>query len=73
MNKDIPGFLNCECGGVMEKQMPEFAMNSVETVDNGNMAKSVTIRRDAAQKRKQKGDLYIKEMEDREKIVKKDT
>lgn len=68
----VPGYISCECSGIMEKQIPEFAMQSYETVDNGNMTKKVQIRRDAAFKSKQKGDLYIKEMEDRDKVIKKD-
>lgn len=71
-NNNVPGFIQCECGGILEKELPEFAMNSYETIDNGNMAKRVTFRRDALQKSKEKGDNYIKTMETRDKVDKKD-
>jgi hypothetical protein len=65
-------FLYCQCGGVLEKQLPDFSVNSFETVDNGNMAKKVQLRKDAVEKAKEKGDNYTKTMMEREKVIKKD-
>jgi hypothetical protein len=65
-------FLACECGGIMEKCLPDFSTTSFEIVDNGNMHKKVELRKDAVIKAKEKGDIYIKKMEDREKIIKKE-
>jgi hypothetical protein len=67
----VPGFLQCQCGGVMEKVLPEVSTSSVEVVDNGAMARKVELRRDAIQRSKEKGDIYIKNMEDRERVIKK--
>lgn len=67
-----PGFLSCECGGAMEKQLPEFGTTSLETVDNGNMLRKVELRKDAVERFKERGDIYIKNMNNREKILKKD-
>lgn len=64
-------FLNCECGGVMERQLPDFGMSSFEVVDNGSMAKKVELRKDAILKGKEKGDIYIKTMKERDMITKK--
>lgn len=70
-DKQAP-FLTCECGGVLEKQMPEFTTSSFETVDTGVMGKKVELRKDAVEKAKQKGDNYIKEMTERSSVIKKD-
>jgi len=67
----MPGFLQCECSGILEKQLPEFSTSSFETVDNGNMHKKVELRKDAVELARGKGDAYIKQMEDRAKVVKK--
>ena len=67
-----PAFLHCECRGVMEPALPEVSTTSVEVVDNGNMVKQVELRRDAALKAREKGDKYIKAMEERELGNKKD-
>lgn len=67
----VAPFLQCECKGVLEKQLPEFSTTSFETVDNGNMAKKVELRKDAVKLAKAKGDDYIKKMEDRNRIIKK--
>lgn len=67
-----PGFLQCECGGVMEVQQPDFSTTSVEVVDNGQMIKKVELRKDAVMKAKEKGDRYIETMETRDKILRKD-
>ena len=48
-----PPFLTCECSGVMEKQMPDFGTTSLETVDNGNMARKVELRKDAVNRFKE--------------------
>lgn len=71
-NQKVVGFIQCECKGVMEKQLPEFSTSSFETVDNGNMAKKVELRKDAVQKARAKGDDYIKKMEERNRVIKKD-
>ena len=69
--KDMPPFLTCECSGVLEKQLPDFDFVSLETVDNGNMARKVELRKDAVNRFKEKGDVYIKNMKDRERLIKK--
>jgi len=56
----------------MEKQLPEFSTTSVETVDNGAMARKVELRKDAIALAKEKGDNYIKTMDTRGRILKKD-
>lgn len=68
----VPGFLHCQCGGVMEKELPDISTSSVEVVDNGAMARKVELRKDAVQRSKERGDIYIKNMEQRERIIKKD-
>lgn len=67
-----PPFLECECKGVMEPQLPEFSTTSVEVVDTGTMIKKVELRKDAIVKAKEKGDQYIKTLETRNRILKKD-
>lgn len=74
-NGDIqPNFLTCQCGGVMERQVPDFGMTSMEVVDNGVMARRVELRKDASLKAQEKGDIFIKTMEERNSVlgVKKD-
>ncbi len=71
-NDKAPGFLSCECSGVMEKELPEISTTSVEVVDTGTMIKRVELRKDAVQKAKEKGDIYIKTMDSRDRILKKD-
>lgn len=68
----IPPFLVCQCSGVLEKQLPDFSTTSFESVDNGNMQRKVELRKDANIKAREKGDRYIKTMNDREKGLKKD-
>jgi len=67
-----PPFLQCECGGVMEKQRPDFGTSSIETVDTGTMARKVELRKDAVNRFKEKGDIHIKKMENRGRPLKKD-
>lgn len=67
----VPGFLSCQCGGVMEKELPNVSTTSVEEVDTGTMARKVELRKDAVKRSREKGDIYIKTMEDRERILKK--
>ncbi len=68
----VSPFLTCACGGVLEKQMPDFGTTSLETVDNGNMMRKVELRKDAVNRFKERGDLYIKNTQHRDKILKKD-
>jgi hypothetical protein len=68
----MPGFLQCECSGVMEKELPDVSTSSVEVVDNGVMARKVELRKDAVAKAKEKGDNYIKAMDARERPLKKE-
>jgi hypothetical protein len=67
----IPHYLTCECSGVLEKQLPDFSTTTVEVVDNGIQAKRLEIRKDAQQKFKERGENYIKTMNDRDKQIKK--
>lgn len=68
----IPGFLHCgACGGILEKVLPDISTSSVEVIDNGAMARKVELRKDAVQRSKERGDIYIKNMEERERILKK--
>lgn len=67
-----PPFLTCECGGAMQKQMPEFSTSSLEIVDTGSMARKVELRKDAVERFREKGDKYIKNLESRDRILKKD-
>lgn len=71
-NDKQPPFLSCECSGVMEKQLPDFGTTSLEIVDNGAMARKVELRKDATKRFKEKGDIYIKTMNERDKVSKKD-
>lgn len=69
--KDAAPYLQCECHGVLEKQLPDFSTTSFETVDNGNMYRRVELRKDAVAKAREKGDNYIKTLNDRERVIKK--
>lgn len=71
-NNEVAGFLQCSCGGVMEKQMPNISTSSIEMVDNGAMAKRVELRKDAVQRMKERQDTYIKTIEERDRVLKKD-
>lgn len=71
-NDKMPGFLSCQCGGVMEKELPNISTTSLEVVDTGTMIKKVELRRDAVLKAREKGDNIIKTLESRERILKKD-
>lgn len=55
----------------MEKELPDISTSSVEVVDNGAMVKRVELRKDAAAKAREKGDIYIKTMDERDSILKK--
>ena len=69
-SKDMQaGFLSCQCGGVLERQVTDFGTTSLEIVDNGNMAKRVELRKDAAFKFKEKGDIYAKTMDTRDSVL----
>lgn len=73
--KDIqPNFLQCQCGGVMERQVPDFGTSSMEVVDTGIMARRVELRKDASAKAKERGDIYVKTMNERDSVlgIKKD-
>lgn len=70
--KDRLDSLECSCSGKMTRQLPEFGVSSFEVVDNGAMNKKVELRKDATERFKERGDIYIKEMEDRERIIKRD-
>jgi len=67
----IPGFLQCHCSGVLEKALPNVNTSSIEIYDNGVMAKKVELRKDAVERMKERGDEYIKTMEERETVIKK--
>lgn len=69
----VAPFISCgQCGGILEKQLPDFEVSSVETVDNGIMARKVELRKDAFQKAKAKGDKYVEMLEKRDRLLKKD-
>lgn len=64
-------FLECGvCGGVLEKELPNISMSSVEVVDNGAMVKKVELRRDAVERYKQRSVDFAKMMENRGRILK---
>lgn len=63
----IPHFLTCECSGVLEKELPDFSTTTVETVDNGIQPRRLEIRKDAQAKFKERGENYIKTMNERDK------
>ena len=44
--KDIVGFLFCECGGVMDRQLGLGSSKTTEFVDNGVQARRVEIPKD---------------------------
>lgn len=69
----IPGFLYCgECGGILEKEMPDVSMSSVEHVDNGLMARRIELRKDITKRIAERNEKYHKNKENRERILKKD-
>lgn len=70
-NQNVAPFLQCECKGVLEKQIPDFNVASYEIVDNGAMVKKVELRKDAVEKAKAKGDAFIQTMKDRRTVIKK--
>lgn len=69
--KDIPFFLTCDCGGVMEKTLPEITTTSVEVVDNGYANKRLEIRKGINEKAAQRGQQMIDNLENRDKLVTK--
>lgn len=64
--KDIAGYLNCFCGGVLERQVADVSSSSAEIVDNGNMARQVELRKDIANNLKERGDKFIEMLETRD-------
>lgn len=66
-----PGFLSCQCGGVMEKSLPNINTSSIEIIDNGLQQKRVELRKDAHERMKERGDKYIETLEERERVIKK--
>jgi hypothetical protein len=64
--KDQVGHLVCYCGGVMERQLPDVSTNSIEVVDNGNMARKVELRKDITNKLKERGDKLLELIEKRD-------
>lgn len=64
--KDVKGYLECHCGGVMEKQLPEVSTSSMEVVDTGNMARKVELRKDITNKLRERGDKVLEIMEKRD-------
>lgn len=64
--KDQAGYLQCFCGGVLERQLPDISMTSIEIVDNGNMARQVELRKDITQKLRERGDKLLEEMDKRD-------
>lgn len=69
--KDIPFYLTCDCGGVMEKTLPEITTSSVEVVDNGFANKRLEVRKGINEKANQRGQAMIDALEDRNKLVTK--
>lgn len=67
----IPPFLTCECSGVLEKELPDISTTTVETIDNGFQSKRIEIRKDAQQKFRERGENYIKTMNERDRQIKK--
>jgi hypothetical protein len=65
------GFLKCECGGNMEQQLPNVSTSSFEVVDNGNMEQKIYLRKDAKKLAQEKGDAYIRKIEEREDPLRK--
>ena len=41
--KDVKGYLECECGGVMERQLSSPSSNSKQYVDNGVQGKKTEV------------------------------
>lgn len=41
--KDVIGYLSCECGGVMERQLSAPSSNSKQYVDNGVQARRTEV------------------------------
>ena len=69
--KEQAGYLECYCGGVLERQLPSVSMASIEVVDNGNMARKVELRKDITQRLKERGDKLLEEMDNRDKPLDK--
>ena len=69
--KDQKGYLECHCGGVMERQLPDVSTSSMEVVDNGNMARKVELRKDITNKLRERGDKLLKTMEERDNTTDK--
>ena len=61
------GYLDCFCGGVLERQMPEVSSSSMEVVDNGNMARQVELRKDITNNLRERGDKLAELLENRDK------
>jgi hypothetical protein len=65
------GYLKCFCGGVLERQLPDVSTSSIEIVDNGNMTKRVELRKDIANRLRERGDKYSEMIESRDKPTEK--
>lgn len=70
-SQEAPETFMCHCGGTMQRDLPDFGSLSVEVIDNGSMAKPVELKKDAAKNLQAKGDLVIKQSEDRLTVIKK--
>lgn len=65
-------YLNCQCGGILEKQVPNISATSYEVIDDGNSMKKAVRREGGMDKLAERGNNYVKEMNDRENLLGKD-
>jgi hypothetical protein len=53
-----PPFLNCQCGGIMEVQLPEFSTTTTETVAMPGQTKKAVWRSGAQETNKENKQKY---------------
>lgn len=62
----IPMELDCGvCGGKLERKITAPTLSTFETVDDGTNPKKLEIRSDINTRRKEKGDKYLSEIQNR--------
>lgn len=64
--------IDCSCGGVCEKQIPDFNSTSYEVIDNGSSVRKAVRREDGQKKGYERGDKLTQTLKDRENLLGKE-
>ncbi len=66
--EDVRGVIPCmECGGFLERVIGGPSSNSVETIDNGFMPRTVEFDSNRNDLRKEASNRFLRELEEKEK------